>query len=132
MPCPYNSAGTMSFARPWIAASTTWVFGVGSRLTSATKAPASLASEAKDAAGYTIPDVPTMSSTSHERTAEKLRSRSTGSSDSPNQTMCGRSSPLHVGQLGGMVIGTARFVPTCPHWVHLTFQMFPWISESFW
>src|SRR6058998_2710348 len=119
----------MSFARPWIVMSTLCVFGVGSRLISATKAPPSLASEAKDAAGYTIPDVPTRSSTSHERTAERLRSRSIGSSDSPNQTMCGRTSPSHVGQRGGMGIGTARFVPTYPHWVHRTFQMLPWISE---
>src|SRR6266581_667129 len=102
MLCPYSSSGTTSAARPWIAMSTICVFGVGSRLTSATRAPASLASEAKDAAGYTIPDVPMMSSTSHERTAARLRSRSAGSNDSPNQTMCGRSSPLHVGQRGGM------------------------------
>src|SRR5207245_2706632 len=59
----------MSFARPRIATSTICVFGVGSRLTSATKAPASLASEAKDAAGYRIHDVPMTSSTSAERTA---------------------------------------------------------------
>src|SRR2546422_5862180 len=98
MLCPYSSSGTTSAARPWIAMSTLCVFGVGSRLTSATRAPASLASEAKDAAGYTIPDVPMMSSTSHERTAEELRSRSTGSSDSPNHTMCGRSSPSHLGR----------------------------------
>ena len=90
--------GRTSAARPERWTSTIHVFGVGSRLASMTNAPARLAVDTNEAAGWTIPDVPTTRKTSHDSAASKAARMSSGSSDSPNQTMWGRRSPPHVSQ----------------------------------
>ena len=56
------------------------------RLISMMNAPLSLASDAKEAAGWTIPDVPMTSITSASRQADRLFSRSLEDRFSPNQT----------------------------------------------
>src|SRR5512139_949622 len=69
--------------------------GVSSRLISATTAPASLASRARDAAGWTKAEVPITSITWQDRAASIARVSKARSRVSPNHTTWGRNSPPH-------------------------------------
>ena len=102
-----------SFARPCSEMSTDADGGVGSRLTSATNAPACFAIDANPAAGYTTPDVPTTSRRSQCLSALVQQSRSSANKDSPNQTIWGRSSDLQRRQDG---------VTACAVGFHVHFQ----------
>jgi len=59
-------------------------------LTSTIFAPARDAAKGRDAAGWTMPDVPSTNMTWQDRLIAAALSRTSGSRASPNQTMCGR------------------------------------------
>src|SRR5205823_2585541 len=55
--------------------------------------------ETNPAAGYTAPELPTVTNRSHSFSSSKIRSMPNGTS--PNQTTCGRNRPPHRSQPGG-------------------------------
>ncbi len=106
------------------------VRGVGSGFTSTTWAPWARASPGSEAAGCTMPDVPTTRKSSACCAAFRACSMSAAGSASPNHTTCGRSSAPH-GQRGGISGNFGRRSSfTVPSRVHRVFQRLPCNSTT--
>lgn len=111
-------------------------YGVGSALTTISRAPCSAASPASEAAGCTWSVEPTATKTSHARAISIAWPSTRGSSASPNITVAAFSTPPQTRHGGSASPAATRssssaIEPRTPHTVHTTSRAVPCSSSTF-
>src|SRR5262245_27932839 len=121
---PASNAGNRIAAGPR-SPSTRLLYGVVSGFTSITGTWAESATSPSPAAGHTIAEVPTSSSTSERVTRSAARSSAPTGSDSPNHTTPGRSHAPQAQRGGSSGSGTVRSMRSAPQRLQRNVQRLP-------